>query len=281
MSQIAYDPVKDKFATLIKRNRFLRGLFYSILDLFFLRSWYVRRTLRRWYDDHFADARFALKGLDILDAGSGFGQYDKFMLNTFSKIRIDAVDVKADYLDDCRYYFKEDIKRDRIHFKEMDLLEPRFEKMYDLVLCVDVLEHIEEDVKVMKNLSAAMKPEGYFLMHSPSHYAEDDADGDDSFVGEHARPGYSKEELTAKLKEAGLKPVELRYSYGSLGHFAWMLLIKLPMLWMTKIGKLALLLMIPWYFVVLIPGLLFMMVDMMSDHKKGTGILALAKKSGY
>ena len=87
--------------------------------------------------------------------------------------------------------------------------------------------------------------------------------------------------MTAKLKEAGLKPVELRYSYGPLGHFAWMLLIKLPMLWMTKIGKLALLLMIPWYFVVLIPGLLFMMVDMMSDHKKGTGILALAKKSGY
>ena len=280
MSQIAYDPVKDKFAAIIKKSRFLRGMFYALLDLFFLRSWYVRRSLRQWYADHFGDARFALKGLRILDAGCGFGQYDQFMLRSFSKIRIDAVDVKTDYLDDCRYYFKQDIKRDRIRFKEMDLLEPKFEKLYDLVLCVDVLEHIEEDVRVMKNLSAVLKPDGYFLMHSPSHYAEDDADGDDSFVGEHARPGYSKEELAAKLREAGLEPVELRYSYGPLGHFAWMLLIKWPMLWMTKMGIAAIIFMIPWYIVSLIPGLILMMMDMINDHQKGTGILALAKKMG-
>lgn len=278
MSQIAYDPVKDSFARVIRKNRFFRGIFYTLLDMFFLRSWYVRRALRNWYNKHYGEARFALKGLRILDAGCGFGQYDKFILSSFSKVRVDAVDVKADYLDDCRYYFKRQIKQDRIRFKEMDLLKPVFEKQYDLILCVDVLEHIHEDVRVMKHLADAMKPDGYFIMHSPSHYAEDDADGDDSFVGEHARPGYSKEEISAKLKQSGLEPEEVRYTYGPLGHAAWMLLIKWPMLWINRIGKIALLLMIPWYVITLIPGLLLMSLDMYGNHEKGTGILVVARK---
>ena len=278
MSQIAYDPVKDSFAAFIRKNRPLRSFFYALLDMFFLRSWFVRRALRKWYSDHYGDALISLKGLRILDAGCGFGQYDQFMLRTFSKIRIDAIDVKQDYLDDCRHYFKKDIKRDRIDFEQMDLLDPDFKKLYDLVLCVDVMEHIHEDVKVLKNISAAMKPESTFIMHSPSHYAEDDAGEDDSFVGEHARPGYSKDEISAKLREAGLEPVELKYTYGWAGHTAWVMLIKWPMLWINKIGKIALLLMLPWYAITLIPGLLLMSIDMIGDHSKGTGILVVAKK---
>lgn len=278
MSQIAYDPVKDSFARVIKKNRFFRGIFYSLLDLFFLRSWYVRRSLRNWYNRHYSEALFALKGLRILDAGCGFGQYDKYMLSSFSKVRIDAVDVKSDYLDDCRYFFKKEIKQDRIRFKEMDLLQPKFEKLYDLVLCVDVLEHIHEDVQVMRHLSNAMKPDGYFIMHSPSHYAEDDANGDDSFVGEHARPGYSKNEIIEKLQQVGLEPEEVRYTYGTLGHTAWILLIKWPMLWINRIGNIALIFMIPWYLITLIPSLILMGLDMFGDHKKGTGILVVARK---
>jgi SAM-dependent methyltransferase len=278
MSQIAYDPVKDSLAAMIRKNRPLRSLFYGLLDLFFLRSWFVRRALRNWYSEHYGDVRVARKGLRILDAGSGFGQYDQFMLRTFSRIRIDAIDVKQDYLDDCDHYFKKDIKRNRIRFRKMDLLEPTFEKRYDLVLCIDVMEHIEEDRSVLKHISDAMKPDATFIMHSPSHYAEDDAGGDDSFVGEHARAGYSKDDIAAKLREAGLEPKELRYTYGVAGHTAWVMLIKWPMLWINKIGKTALLLMLPWYVFTLIPGLLLMSLDMIGDHKKGTGILVVAKK---
>src|SRR5690606_18645697 len=110
------------------------------------------------------------------------------------------------------------------------------------------------------------------------HYAEDDADGDDSFVGEHARPGYSKEDISAKLRRAGLEPVEVRYTYGTPGHTAWVMLVKWPMLWINRIGKIALLVMIPWYMLTLMPGLLLMALDMTADHEKGTGILAMARK---
>ena len=41
-----YDPIKNIFASIIKQFPVLRILFYKILDIMFLRSWYVRRELK-------------------------------------------------------------------------------------------------------------------------------------------------------------------------------------------------------------------------------------------
>lgn len=278
MSQIAYDPVKDRFAGIIRRSRFLRSIFYSLLDLFFLRSWYVRDALRSWYGDAVYRVEKSEARLSILDAGCGFGQYDRFMLHAFPGAKIHAVDIKDDYLNDCEYFFRKDIDEGAIRFRKMDLLSPKFKKNYHMVLCVDVLEHIHEDVHVMRNLAGALKQGGYFLMHSPSHLAEEDADGDESFVGEHARAGYSKEELADKMRQAGLEPVELRYTYGRPGHAAWVMMIKWPMLWLTRLGFAAVVLLPFWYALTLVPGLVLMRLDMVGDNEKGTGIMGLARK---
>lgn len=273
MSRIAYDPVKDRFANLIRRFRFLRTLFYKLLDLFFLRSWYVRDILRDYGSD--IDQKGEWK---LLDAGSGFGQYDRFILNEFRNVKVKAIDVKADYLADSRNYFKRDITNGRIDFQQQDLLELNNSQEYDFAICIDVLEHIEEDRKVMKNINAALKSGGYFLMHSPSIYSEEDADGDDSFVDEHARTGYSKEDITEKLESAGFTPVDVAYTYGKKGHFAWELLIKYPMLWLTKIKLWALPLMAVYYIFTLPLGLLLMSLDVNDENERGTGIYALAQK---
>jgi len=64
-----YDPVKNIFAQIIKKFPFLRIVFYKILDLMFLRSWYVRRELKE------LRKKFGNKNISIYDAGSGYGQY--------------------------------------------------------------------------------------------------------------------------------------------------------------------------------------------------------------
>jgi len=273
MSKIAYDPVKDRFARLIRKSRFLRTVFYRVLDLFFLRSWYVRSVIRRYAGE------IDRKGSwDLLDAGCGFGQYDRFLLNRFNNISVTAIDVKEDYLDDCRSYFSSDIEAGRIRFKKDDLLELNYDRQFDFTICIDVLEHIHEDRTAIRNLANALKPGGYFLMHSPSHFAESDAGEEDTFVGEHARTGYSREEITEKIKKAGMKPEEVVYTYGPRGHFAWVMLIKYPMLWFTRFKLLALPLVFAYYLLTLPVGLLLMKLDMNDDHTRGTGIYALARK---
>lgn len=273
MSRIAYDPVKDRFANIIRNSRLLRTLFYKLLDLFFLRSWYVRRLLKKYASDIDRQGKW-----QMLDAGSGFGQYDRFILRQFSNVTVRAIDVKADYLQDCRHYFQQEINDSRISFEQKDLLELESDAVFDFSICIDVLEHIEEDVQVMLNIHQALKPGGFFLMHSPSIYSEEDAGDEESFVDEHARTGYSKKDIRQKLVSAGFSPVDVSYTYGSKGHFAWELLIKYPMIWLTKMGLWALPLMALYYIVSMPLGILLMWLDLYDENEKGGGIYALAKK---
>jgi len=273
MSTIAYDPVKDKFSAIIKNSHFLRRIFYFLLDLFFLRSWHIRRLIKQKGGELEKQG-----GWSMLDAGCGFGQYDRFILNQFDNVKLDSVDVKKDYLRDNRHYFQRDIKKDRIQFYRADLLEFSSEKKFDMTICIDVLEHIEEDVKVMKNISQALKPGGLFLMHSPSHYSEEDGDENDTFVGEHARPGYSKEELTRKLRLAGLKPLKIHYTYGFWGHKAWVLSVKWPIIWFNNMGLAASIPLLIYYPVVMPFCLLMNTADLYTINEKGNGVYALARK---
>lgn len=274
MSRIAYDPVKDRFAGIIHSSRILRGLFYRLLDLFFLRSWYVRDLLKSY-----ATSMDNRGEWELLDAGSGFGQYDRFLLSQFSNINITSVDVKEDYLRDSRQYFRREIEAGRINFEKVDLLKFDAGKQYDFVICIDVLEHIEDDRCVIQNLVDSLREGGYFLMHSPSVYSEEDAGEDDTFVDEHARTGYSKKDIRDKIESAGLKPIDVAYTYGKKGHLAWELLIKYPMLWMTKAKLWALPLMAVYYVFTLPVGLVLMKLDMKDSNVKGTGIYALGKKT--
>ncbi|MDG5768058.1 methyltransferase [Balneolales bacterium ANBcel1] len=275
MSKIAYDPTKDRFAAWIRRSRSLRTLFYRLLDMFFLRSWYVRSAVRA----QFRAGLSRRERVDILDAGSGFGQYDRFLLTSFPNAVVHAADIKEDYLDDCRYYFRDAIASGRIRFDAVDLVTQELPaESYDLALCVDVLEHIEDDIGVMKRIRKALKPGGMFVMHSPSHYSEEDAGEDEFFVDEHARAGYSREELLEKLMASGLEPVSVRYTYGKWGHRAWVMLIKYPMLWFTRFGMKTMFWLPFYYAVTLLPGLAMMAVDGRRENPRGTGIIGVSSK---
>ncbi|MEX0770637.1 MAG: class I SAM-dependent methyltransferase [Balneolaceae bacterium] len=271
MSKIAYDPIKDSFAGFIRRSRVLRRIFYFILDLIFLRGWHVRRQLKK------AGGKLdATREWKLLDAGCGFGQYDRFILDRFRKVRVASMDVKESYLEDCRFYFQDEIGKNRIQFFYGDLLDAGSleQEAFDFIICIDVLEHIEQDRAALRNMARSLKPGGYFLMHSPSHYSSEDAGEEDSFVGEHARAGYSKQEITAKMQEAGLAPERVRYTYGRYGHFAWRLSVKVPLIWFNKIGMSAGLPLLVYYPLVIPLCLILNFLDLHVDNKKGNGVCA-------
>ncbi|MDA0378111.1 MAG: class I SAM-dependent methyltransferase, partial [Bacteroidetes bacterium] len=62
-----YDPVKDRFGTLVAGGRWRTGQFFRLLHLFFLRAWHVRKALRAAIGPRDGSIR-------ILDAGTGLGQ---------------------------------------------------------------------------------------------------------------------------------------------------------------------------------------------------------------
>ena len=267
-----YDPIKDVFAGIIKKSPRLRILFYKTLDIMFLRSWYVRRELRN------LRRIFGDKHLFIYDAGTGYGQYSYFMAKKLAPNNIYAVDVKKNWIEDCEDFFKK-IGFTNVTFGVEDLTEINYENKFDMIVCVDVMEHIVDDVKVFQNYFRALKPGGFLLVNTPSIYGGSDVhdESEESFIGEHARDGYSYEDLESKLKPIGFNMYRSRYSYGFWGDKAWRLGIKYPMQ-MLNVSKLFFIL-LPFYYLVTLPFTFIMMYsDYASVNKVGSGINFIARK---
>lgn len=266
-----YDPIKKSLGNVFNAAPFLRILFYKLLDLLLLRAWHIHLELRKW-----AERRENI--VHILDAGSGFGQYTFYLSGMNKSWNVKALDIKIEQVSDCNKFFNE-IGRKNVVFKIADLTKFKEENAYDLILCVDVMEHIEEDVLVFKNFFASLKPGGMLLVSTPSDQGGSDVheDDDTSFIEEHVRDGYNIDEIQKKLISAGFSKVYARYSYGSPGQVSWRLSMKYPiqLLGLSKIFFIIL----PFYYIVTYPiSFILNYIDTHSVHEKGTGLIVKAWK---
>ncbi|MBX2975140.1 MAG: class I SAM-dependent methyltransferase [Ignavibacteriaceae bacterium] len=267
-----YDPIKDVFAAAIRKMPVLRVLFYKSLDVMFLRSWFVRRELKK------LRKFFGTKKLNIFDAGTGYGQYTYFMAKNLQPNEIYAVDVKEKWIKDAESFFKS-YGFNNVSFGVEDLTQINHTDKFDLIVCVDVMEHIEDDIKVFQNYFNALKSGGFLLINTPSIFGGSDVhdEGEESFIGEHARDGYSKEDFIAKLEPIGFKVHNSLYSYGFWGDLSWRLGIKYPMM-LLNLSKIFFIV-LPFYYLITLPFTLLMMrLDYNTDNKIGAGIIFIARK---
>lgn len=268
-----YDPIKRSLGKLFNQTPALRKLFYRLLDILLLRAWHINRQLRRMQLPASAC---------ILDAGSGFGQYTYRMSTIFKEAHILAVDVKEEQIADCNAFFTQIAKQDRVKFQEADLTTFTKENMFDLVLSVDVMEHIEEDVQVFRNFHQAMKEGGVLLISTPSDQGGSDShhdheEGVHGFIDEHVRDGYGIQDIEEKLKLAGFSAVSAQYTYGTAGKLSWKLSMKYPIL-ALGVTKLFFIL-LPFYYLLIFPlCLLLNYFDLKGEHKTGTGLMVKAVK---
>ena len=269
---LEYDPFKARIGGWIRRSPLLRRLFYAALGSLFLREKYVKRELRR-----IASSNVVIK--DIWDAGSGYGQYTWFCARLFPLASILGVDVKEDQVGDCRHFFRK-MRVDRCRFEVGDLAESSYDAQFDLILSVDVMEHIPDDVAVFRNFYRSLRPGGLGVINTPTRDPGAPA-GDDrisSVVAEHVREGYSAEEIQQKLSEAGFVVQKVIFTYGSNGARAWRLLQGHPMRWLHWSNWLMVIL--PLYYVIVYPIALFWMHrDLASDNQRGGGILVVATRT--
>jgi SAM-dependent methyltransferase len=166
-----------------------------------------------------------------------------------------------------------------VHFEVGDLTKFVDPERFDLVVCVDVMEHIEEDVQVFKNYYHSMKKGGMVLISTPSDQGGSDVhdDDDSSFIEEHVRDGYNIYEIEDKLKEAGFSKVEARYSYGTPGKISWRLSMKYPIL-MLGVSRLFFIV-LPFYYLITYPFCFVLnWLDVSISHKTGTGLIVKAWK---
>jgi SAM-dependent methyltransferase len=268
-----YDPVKDRLGDLASGGPIRYRAFLGALHAVFLRSWYVRGALREVLGRY-----VGRKTVDVLDAGTGFGQFAEHLLRTDPRVRLHAVDIKEDYLVRLRRHLERTGLARRATVAIDDLTDLQAGGPYDLVLSVDVMEHIEDDVTVFRHFARVLRPGGHLVVNTPSDRGGSDVgSGGGSFIGEHVRDGYGPDEIREKLERAGLRTESITWTYGPIGTLAWRLLVRWPM---TLLGRsMTWLPLVALYYVPVFPlGMLLNAVDASVRNEEGTGILVVARK---
>ena len=267
-----YDPIKRALGKAFNSTPFLRVLFYKLLNLLLLRTWHIKKELRKI-------KKTIPEKASVLDAGSGFGQY-VYHLSSISPLwKIKGVDVKEEQIADCNQFFAKLGEGDRVSFDMADLTTYADPEKFSLILSVDVMEHILEDVQVFKNFHQSLKAGGVLLISTPSDQGGSDVhdEHESSFISEHVRDGYGIKEIEEKLKSAGFSKVEAYYSYGTPGKISWRLSMKYPIL-MVNTHK-VFMLVLPFYYLVTYPfALILNYFDVKGYHKTGTGLIVKAWK---
>jgi SAM-dependent methyltransferase len=267
-----YEPIKNLLGRFFSGPLFMRKALYLFLDLLLLRTWHVKRALKKISRELPADA-------NILDAGAGLGQYTWRMSRTNRRWKITAADINEQQVKEGNDFFGKAGMADRVKFITADLTSYSNPGSFDLILSVDVMEHIKEDETVFRNFFISLKKNGTLLISTPSDKGGSDVHGDEetSFIDEHVRDGYNTGEITEKLLRAGFRSVETKYTYGRPGSISWRISMKYPVK-MLNISYLFFIL-LPFYYLIAFPvSVVLNFIDLYKDHKSGTGLLVVARK---
>ena len=148
--------------------------------------------------DRFVDAE---RKLDLLDAGCGTGG----MLSALTRYgTATGLDLSQDALRFAR-------KRDHAALTRGSVTKlPFTDDCFDLVTSFDVFYHlgVRDDVEALREIARVIRPAGTFLVRVPAF--ESLRSQHDEAV--HTRQRYGKQELTEKLRSAGLEPVFVSFA---------------------------------------------------------------------
>lgn len=157
-------------------------------------------------------------GQRILDAGAGIGTFTELLLDGQAELVV-AADGYPPFIDVLRQRLGSRLQQDPIL---VDLAGPGMAELsryrFDTVVCINVLEHIEDDRAALANFFSVLQPGGRVVIFVPAHMA---LYGSVDRQLEHCRR-YSRSELRRKLTEAGFT-IEVLSEMNLIGIAGWWL----------------------------------------------------------
>jgi SAM-dependent methyltransferase len=151
----------------------------------------------------------------ILDAGSGTGVFSFELSRRFPNASILGIDLDKQAVEICEIIAKK-LKYTNINFRQQAIEKLHEENTYNLVLCVDILEHIRNEQDSLDAIYRSTAPGGILILHVPAVYRrypvfKKSLNFD---VPSHYRVGYRLEEIRGKVINTGFSVKKIGYTYG-------------------------------------------------------------------
>jgi len=152
-------------------------------------------------------------GDSILEVGAGIGNYTQYFL---TKKRVYAIELSPS----CLKILREKFHDDNVELLQMDATSREIfslkAKNIDTIVCLNVLEHIENDLFALKNFYQILRTPGYLILQLPALkflYGNIDRQ-----LGHYRR--YTKKMVSEKVKQTNFKIERMDY-LNLIGTFGW------------------------------------------------------------
>jgi len=161
----------------------------------------------------------------IMDAGCGRALVLFALAQTYPHLHLHGIEIDPDIVQaNCKIAHIAGLER-ILAFSCADLaIADMGEAQYDMLISVDVLEHIVDDVAILLAFRAALKPGGVLVLHLPLRHQQQRRifpAFKQHLIDDHVRDEYLPEELTEKLERAGFQILRMRYGFGWQGELAF------------------------------------------------------------
>lgn len=169
------------------------------------------------FNQWMADTVAPFIGTDVLELGAGIGNLTALLSS--GRRRYVAADINPEYLAHLKTLLQ---NRPNLSIALCDVSNPRdleqFRGQMDTVICLNVLEHINDDVGALRNMRSCLKAGGRALILVPQGMR---AFGSLDEILEHIRR-YSRSELETKMIAAGFR-IERLLTFNRATYPAWFL----------------------------------------------------------
>jgi len=214
--------MNDRYADVSSRKdgllRRLQSMYIRIFGIpeigFQVRGMYFRDALRN------ITQRKQLS--NVLDIGSGIGNYVFELSRQFPDAQVDGWEIDRDKLSFSKKFAKE-LGKKNVSFSYGDITKkPSATNTYDLIINIDVLEHIKDYKKALRHMYALLRPGGHIYIHTPQMNQQRFFKRFESWEHEdHVREGFNSKKLKSDLTRLGFEVVSLRHTFGFFGSLAW------------------------------------------------------------
>ncbi|HEY3999935.1 MAG TPA: methyltransferase domain-containing protein, partial [Candidatus Xenobia bacterium] len=145
------------------------------------------------------------------EVGSGDGLFSFYLADRYS-VNVTGLELNAIEATACQHLAAQRSRRN-LHFVGGRLEDQPWTEQFDLVYCLDVLEHVPDDVGLLVHMRKVLKPSGRLLVHVPNrHYLDTDRvlrtvpdEAAWKVNPGHVRAGYTPDELSDVLTRAGYR----------------------------------------------------------------------------
>ena len=180
-----------------------------------------RRSALRRYNRWIWERVAPFVGQRVLELGAGTGAMTRLL---YGRELIVATDKETPYIDRLRNQFRRrpGIIVERLDLENGDSALELARYAFDTVVCINVLEHTNDDVAALTRVNQLLQPAGRVIVFVPA--GKKLYGSLDRGVGHQRR--YDRDELESKLRQAGFAVEDIGYQ-NQIGRMAWWLNAKL------------------------------------------------------